>query len=54
MYEILATIAQTWGLLLFILAFILVLIYALAPHNREKFKSAAQIPLNEEDPTDGG
>lgn len=49
MYETLSSFAQTWGLLLFILAFGLVLIYALSPRNQGKFDKAKQIPLNDED-----
>ena len=49
MYETLSSIAQTWGLLLFVLAFGLVLIYALSPRNKPKFDKAKQIPLNGED-----
>lgn len=52
MYEKLASFAQTGGLLLFVLAFILVLIYALAPGNRRRFERARQIPLDD-DMTDG-
>ncbi len=48
MYETLSQIAQTGGLLLFVVAFLLVLVYALAPSNRSKFDHAAQIPLEEE------
>ncbi len=49
MYEMLSKIAQTWGLLLFVLAFALVLIYALNPRNKEKFDQAKRIPLQDED-----
>lgn len=49
MYETLSSIAQTWGLVLFVVAFALVLIYALNPRNRKTFDEARQIPLNEED-----
>lgn len=49
MYETLSSIAQTWGLALFVVAFALVLIYALNPRNRKTFDEARQIPLNEED-----
>ncbi len=49
MYEALATFAQTWGLVLFVFAFILVLIYALAPGNKKKFEEARRIPLEEDD-----
>lgn len=51
MYETLASIAQSWGLILFVVAFFLVLIYALNPANRKKFDRAGRIPLEEnEDP----
>ncbi len=49
MYETLSRVAQTWGLVLFVLAFILVLIYALAPRNRKKFDDAGRIPLRDEE-----
>ncbi|WP_428408799.1 cbb3-type cytochrome c oxidase subunit 3 [Hyphococcus sp.] len=50
MYEKLASFAQTWGLLLFILAFVLVLIYALAPGNKKTFDKAKRIPLEDDEP----
>ena len=49
MYETLSSFAQTWGLLLFVLAFILVLVYALNPRNKKKFDDAKKIPLEDED-----
>jgi len=49
MYETLSRIAQTWGLALFVIAFALVLLYALNPRNRKNFDEAGKIPLNEED-----
>lgn len=49
MYETLARFAQTWGLVLFVLAFVLVLIYALNPKNKKRFDEARNIPLREED-----
>ena len=49
MYEFLSQFAQTGGLLLFIAAFILVLIYALNPKSKRDFDSASMIPLNEEE-----
>jgi cytochrome c oxidase cbb3-type subunit 4 len=54
MYETLSSFAQTWGLLLFVLAFALILIYALNPRNQRKFDQARQIPLNDEDEPDVG
>lgn len=41
--------AQTWGLGLLVVLFAGVLIYALWPGNRDKFKRAAQTPLENED-----
>lgn len=49
MYETLSHIAQTWGLVLFVLAFVLVLFYALSPRNKKSFDEAKNIPLNEEE-----
>ncbi|MHA7872044.1 MAG: cbb3-type cytochrome oxidase subunit 3 [Hyphococcus sp.] len=49
MYETLSQIAQTWGLVLFVIAFGLVLIYALNPRNQKKFDEAKRIPLEDED-----
>ncbi len=48
MYEALSSFAQTGGLILFVLAFLLVLIYALAPGNRAKFNAARRIPLDDD------
>ncbi len=53
MYEFLAGIAQTWGLLVFVFAFILVLIYAFLPANRQAFDRARRIPLDEDQEHDG-
>ncbi|MDZ7627966.1 MAG: cbb3-type cytochrome c oxidase subunit 3 [Parvularculaceae bacterium] len=49
MYESLARFAQTWGLVIFVVAFALVLFYALNPRNSAKFDAAKRIPLEEED-----
>lgn len=49
MYETLSQFAQTWGLVLFVIAFGLVLIYALNPRNQKKFDEAKRIPLQDED-----
>lgn len=40
--------AQTWGLAYFVVLFAGVLIYALRPSARKKFKDAANIPLRED------
>lgn len=49
MYEMLSQFAQTWGLILFVVAFVLVLIYALSPRNQKQFDEAKRIPLEDED-----
>ena len=49
MYEFLSQIAQTWGLVLFVVAFILVLIYAFSPRNKKAFDDASRIPLRDEE-----
>ncbi len=48
MYETLSKFAQTGGLLLFVLAFGLVLFYALSPRNRRDFEEAKNIPLKDD------
>ena len=53
MYDRLASFAQTGGLLLFVAAFVLVLIYALAPWQKESFQAAARTPINEPPEPDG-
>jgi cytochrome c oxidase cbb3-type subunit 4 len=47
-YEQATQFAQTWGLGLLVILFVGVVIYALWPGNREKFKRAAHTPLNQE------
>ncbi|HNS88019.1 MAG TPA: cbb3-type cytochrome c oxidase subunit 3 [Parvularculaceae bacterium] len=49
MYETLSKFAQTGGLVLFVIAFALVLIYALSPRNKANFDHAKRIPLDEGD-----
>ena len=54
MYDLLSRLAQTGGLLLFVIAFSLVLLYALAPSNKRKFNDAANLPLKEDDEESAG
>jgi cytochrome c oxidase cbb3-type subunit 4 len=48
MYERLAQFAQTWGLLYFVILFVIVLVYALWPSNKKRFDEASKIPLRED------
>lgn len=50
LYMMLASIAQTWGLLLFFFGFVGVIAYAYWPSKKKKkaFDEAAQIPLKED------
>jgi cytochrome c oxidase cbb3-type subunit 4 len=48
-YKALAEFAQTWGLVLFVIAFAAVVAYALWPSNKKKFDDAARTPLREDD-----
>jgi cytochrome c oxidase cbb3-type subunit 4 len=48
-YEQATHFAQTWGLALLVVLFVGVLIYALWPGNRDKFKRASHTPLENED-----
>ncbi len=49
-YSFFASLAQTWGLLLFIFAFALILAYVFWPTRKRKkeFEDAANIPLKED------
>jgi cytochrome c oxidase cbb3-type subunit 4 len=52
LYETLASFAQTWGLGLFMVMFLVALVYALRPANSDKFRKAAQMPLIDNEPSD--
>jgi cytochrome c oxidase cbb3-type subunit 4 len=47
-YETLAAFAQNWGTIFFIVAFCLVLAYALNPKNGPQFDDAARLPLEKD------
>ena len=46
-YEQATHIAQTWGLVLLGVCFMIAVVYALWPSNKEKFKRAARAPLDD-------
>jgi cytochrome c oxidase cbb3-type subunit 4 len=48
-HVLLSDIAQTFGLILFVAAFGLVLWYALTPKNRKTFDRASQVPLDDDE-----
>lgn len=48
-YATVSYIAQTWGLVLLVVCFVVAFVYALWPGNRDKFKHAAQLPLDGEE-----
>jgi cytochrome c oxidase cbb3-type subunit 4 len=47
-YDNISYIVQTWGLVYFAVLFGAVLVYALWPRNRRKFRDAANIPFKED------
>lgn len=47
-YAFFAHLAQTWGLVYFVMIFIAVLIYALWPSRQKQFDEAARVPLRED------
>ncbi len=47
-YKAVAEFAQTWGLVYFVVIFVLVLLYALWPSRKKQFDEAARIPLRED------
>ena len=48
LYAQAANFAQTWGLILFVAMFAMVLVYALKPSHRERFDRASRLPLEED------
>ena len=48
-YMALAHFAQTWGLVLFVVGFSGVVMYALSPSRKKQFEEAAYLPLREDD-----
>ena len=47
-YKAVSEFAQTWGLVYFVVIFVLVLLYALWPSRKKQFDEAARIPLRED------
>jgi cytochrome c oxidase cbb3-type subunit 4 len=47
-YKALAEFAQTYGLVYFVVIFLIVLVYALWPSRKRQFEEAARIPLSED------
>jgi cytochrome c oxidase cbb3-type subunit 4 len=47
-YETLQSYIASWGFAYFAVIFVVALVYALRPSNREKFDAAARIPLKED------
>ena len=52
-HQTVSQFAQTWGLVCLVVGFIGVLAYALWPGNRDKFKHAARMPLDDDQGPDG-
>jgi cytochrome c oxidase cbb3-type subunit IV len=47
-YAFFAHLAQTWGLVYFVVIFIAALVYALWPSRQKQFDEAARMPLRED------
>lgn len=47
-YKMLAEFAQTWGLLYFVVIFLIVLGYTFWPSRKSTFDEAARMPLRED------
>ena len=48
MFDTILEMSRTWGFVYFVILFAIVLVYALAPRNKDKFDRAARLPLEEE------
>jgi cytochrome c oxidase cbb3-type subunit 4 len=47
-YRMLAEFAQSWGLVYFVVVFLIVVAYALWPSRKAQFDEAARLPLSED------
>ena len=47
-YKALAEFAQTYGLVYFVIVFMIVVVWALWPGNKRRFDEAARMPLRED------
>jgi cytochrome c oxidase cbb3-type subunit IV len=47
-YRFLAEFAQTWGLVYFVVTFLVVIAYAFWPSRKRQFEDAARMPLRED------
>jgi cytochrome c oxidase cbb3-type subunit IV len=47
-FETASRLSQTWGLVLLVILFIIVVSYAFWPKNRDRFRQAATIPLQDD------
>ena len=50
-HQAVSSFAQTWGLVFLVVLFLIVLVYALWPGNKDRFHRAARQPLSDEDLT---
>jgi len=48
MFDTILELSRTWGFVYFTIMFAAVLVYALAPRNKDKFERAARAPLEED------
>lgn len=48
-FESFSHLAGTWGLLALLIMFIIAITYAFWPSNQEKFRAAANLPLDDQE-----
>lgn len=51
-YTAVAEFAQSWGLLYFFIAFVVVVIWVMRPSRKRRYEDASQIPFREDEPVD--
>jgi cytochrome c oxidase cbb3-type subunit 4 len=49
-YTAVAEFAQSWGLLYFFIAFVVVVIWVMRPSRKRRYEDASQIPFREDQP----
>jgi cytochrome c oxidase cbb3-type subunit 4 len=51
-YTAVAEFAQSWGLLYFFIAFVVVVVWVMRPSRKRRYEDASQIPFREDQPVE--
>lgn len=51
-YNSVAEFAQSWGLLYFFIAFVVIVVWVMWPSRKRRYDDASEIPFREDEPVD--